>query len=315
VSKKALVLGANGQDGSYLLEHLLFSGWTVVGVGRQARSLWVVPNERYTYVELDIQNHGALLDFVATLSPDYIFHAAAVHGMAGFSYENVWDSVLAVNTQSVFAILEYLRRKPDCGFCYISSAKVFGDIAGLTVSELSKRQSDCIYSISKNAAYDLIKYYRIRHSVRAVVAWTFNHDSPRRGDDFFIPRVVRTLAQSVLNPSHFESFERLRFWGNWGSASEYMHILVCLANMNVFDDFVFAAPETVWAESFVADLFKSKNLNWKDHIHLLSQPELEISLSLTADMSKLFRASGLKTVKNCYDVADEMLQAMTLSKV
>jgi hypothetical protein len=94
-----------------------------------------------------------------------------------------------------------------------------------------------------------------------------------------------------------------------------MHILVCLANMNVFDDFVFAAPETVWAESFVADLFKSKNLNWKDHIHLLSQPELEISLSLTADMSKLFRASGLKTVKNCYDVADEMLQAMTLSKV
>lgn len=309
--RRALVLGANGQDGSYLVDHLLAEGWAVTGVGRQDVSRRGAEFEsNYRYVQADIADQRCIFDLLADLSPDYVFHAAATHGMAGFVYEDVWDKVLQVNTQSVLAILEYLRRNSDCGLCYISSSKVFGALDGTQINEMSHRHSNCLYTISKNTSHDLINYYRAKHAVKASVAWTFNHESPRRGAEYFIPRLAQALVNAELNPSHHETFERLGFWGNWGSASEYMQILVDLADRQVFDDFILASSHTVWAEHLVHELFAARQLDWKHHIRVKAPSEEIPPPPFSVDLSKIQRLSGRAPLQSARDVIEEIVRSL-----
>ena len=117
----ALVLGVNGQDGSYLAESLLARGWSVHGAGRQAESRWLDVAKNFTYHELDLNDIGALSALLKTLRPGFIFHMAAVHGASGFSYEDHWLETHAVNTLAAHAVLEHLRcDAPDGAMIYIS---------------------------------------------------------------------------------------------------------------------------------------------------------------------------------------------------
>jgi len=311
--RRALVLGANGQDGSYLVDHLLASGWDVAGVGRQHASRRGADFEsNYQYIQADIADQRCIFTLLSDLSPDYIFHAAATHGMAGFVYEDVWDQVLQVNTQSVLAVLEYLRRNNDCGLCYISSSKVFGALDGAHINEMSPKHSNCLYTISKNTSHDLINYYRAKHAVKASVVWTFNHESPRRGAEYFIPRLAQAVVNAESNPTCYATFERLGFWGNWGAASEYMEILVNLANRNVFDDFILASPDTVWAEHLVQQLFAARHLDWKSHIRVKTSCEGLETPSFSVDLSKIERLNGRPPIQSACDVTEEIIRSLQI---
>lgn len=309
--RRALVLGANGQDGSYLVDHLLAVGWDVVGVGRQQASRQgMVSPTHYRYIQSDVADQRGIFELLSDVSPDYVFHAAATHGMAGFVYEDVWDKVLQVNTQSVLAILEYLRRNKGCGLSYISSSKVFGVIDSARIHEMSARHSTCLYSISKNTSHDLINYYRAKHGVQASVVWTFNHESPRRGAEYFIPRLAQALVNAESNSAHQETFERLSFWGNWGAASEYMQILVNLAGRGVFDDFILASPQTVWAEHLVQKLFAARGLDWTDHIRVRIPGDGTIPTPFAVDLSKIAQLHGNPPMQTARDVTEEIVRAL-----
>src|SRR4051794_15761373 len=98
----ALVLGVNGQDGSYIGEVLLERGYAVTGAARQETSRWIDPS-RYSYVRLDVADAEALDALLARTMPDQIYHMAAIHGSAGYAYEASWRQALAVNVGSVHA--------------------------------------------------------------------------------------------------------------------------------------------------------------------------------------------------------------------
>jgi GDPmannose 4,6-dehydratase len=164
-----LVLGVNGQDGSFLAERLLAEGYCVVGVGRQETSRWISsPRPNFRYCQYNLSNVENFPKFVESFSPDYIYHAAAIHGAAGFNYEEVWYSAHAVNTLITHAALEYCRANVECRFIYLSSSKVFNYSDGDLITEGTTKKSDCIYSITKNSSSNLIEYYRKRYGVSAV---------------------------------------------------------------------------------------------------------------------------------------------------
>src|SRR5258708_20440498 len=108
----SMVLGANGQDGSYLVDCLLNRGHHVVGIGRRPRPFYEVDHVRFQYVSIDVGVPNALAELLSSFPLDYVFHAAAVHGPSGFQYEPVWQSVMAVNVGSVHTILEDTRPTP-----------------------------------------------------------------------------------------------------------------------------------------------------------------------------------------------------------
>ena len=100
--RTTLVLGVNGQDGSYLAETLLAKGYRVVWVGRQQESRWVDPErDNFEYVKCDLMDLDAFEVVLRSVVPHFAFHFAAVHGSSGFPYEDVWKAAHVVNTLSL----------------------------------------------------------------------------------------------------------------------------------------------------------------------------------------------------------------------
>jgi GDPmannose 4,6-dehydratase len=243
----ALVLGVNGQDGSYLAEILLERGHRVIGAARQATSRWVDP-ARFRYVQLDAADEAALDALLSRTMPDQIYHMAVIHGSAGHVYETVWRQALALNVGSVHTCLEHLRRSnPSARLFYPSSLKVFGDPPPAEVDEATPRVASCLYSITKNAATDLIHQYRARHGIWACVGHYFNHDSPRRPDSYFLPRLAAQLAAAHRHDPGAPSVASLDFWCDWGSSREFMELTVDLLRQDLPRDVVIATGRPVHA--------------------------------------------------------------------
>ena len=122
-----MVLGSNGQDGSYLVEHLLRRGYSVIGLSRQRGTGADAGHPHCQPVCQDLRRIGEFSELLLKLRPDVIFHFAAVHGRSGTRYEAVWQDMLAVNVEVVHACLEYLRgQQPGGVLIYAGSSKIFG---------------------------------------------------------------------------------------------------------------------------------------------------------------------------------------------
>ena len=307
----ALVLGVNGQDGSYLAEQLLQSGWLVLGVGRQAGSRWLPEDSPgYRYRCLDLTDDASLSALLRETAPGAIFHFAAVHGSAGFDYESQWRAVHAVNTLSAHAILEYLRcHAPETVFVYASSSKVFRTAAGGVINESSPRESSCIYSTTKNAATDLIAYYRKQHGLKASVVWTFNHESPRRGSSYFIPRIVSALAGAIMDPGFVGSIASLSFWSDWSDARDFMLATSRIAVQAAGQDFVLASGNTLWAEDFVAALYARYGLSYRQHLQVRYPMQGERPAAFHADTRLLHQRIDCPPMRPALAIAEDILRS------
>ena len=301
-----LVLGVNGQDGSYLAEALRARGHAVTGAGRQESARW--PREGVRYVQCDIANPDAVLGLLRTTAPDIVFHVAAIHGAAGFSYEAVWRQAHAVNTISVHGILDYIRREnPSCGLVFASSAKVFGPDMPRRIDEDSPRRSTCIYTITKNAARELIDYYRIRHKVAASVLYLFNHESPRRLPEFFIPRLASALATARAG-SGPTPIHALDFSSDWGDAREYMEIAIDVAERGLGKDFILATGKTWTGRELAAELFARHKLDYRTHI-TETNPASGAPPVWRADIARLTAHIGRAPARSVLDVCEDILRA------
>lgn len=288
---RAMVIGANGQDGTFLVRHLLGRKYQVMGIGRQSSSRWNISSPLFTYQQADLETEGVLPDVLAAYRPDLIFHVAAVHTSAGGSYEPVFGSVLKVNVASVHAVLEYLRNNPGGRFCYASSAKVFGSPLPASIDESTPIANQCLYSISKNTAYHLIDYYRQNHGVSASVLYLFNHESELRPDGFFIPKVLGVLASAMKDSSFTAGVNTLDFYCDWGSAEEYMDIMIDVIEKTPTEDYVLARGGCTYARDFVAGLFARYGLDYGNHFRqAISQ--VQPAKPYKVDIGKLNRMIG-----------------------
>ena len=300
--RPALVLGVNGQDGSYIADVLLERGQDVIGVARQPASRWVDPAS-FRYVRLDAADEAALDALLSRTMPERIFHMAAIHGSAGHAYEAGWREALALNVGSVHTCLEHLRRRdPSARLFYPSSLKVFGDPPPSEIDEATPRVASCLYSITKNAATDLIQQYRSRHGIWACVGYYFNHDSPRRPDSYFLPRLVAQLVGARRCDRQAPSVATLDFWCDWGSAREFMELTADLLRNEAPRDVVIATGRP----AFAADLAQA--LASDLGIQPPASPERTTDLPpVRARLGELRRAVGRVPRLGALDVARAIL--------
>jgi len=310
--RRALVIGVNGQDGSYLAEHLLDRGWRVIGIGRQADSRFIAdgtPN--YTYVAADISRDREVLpDLLVRARPDRVCHLAAVHGASGFVYEDHWQDALQVNTGSVHQILEYIRStNPDARLLYASSVKAFDGVPPPITHEDLPRNSTCLYSITKNAATDLIGYYRRHHGVRATVLFLFNHESPRRPGHYVLPRITAMLAAALRGKPPGEPLRSLNFACDWGSSAEFMQLGARLLEAPQNQDYVMATGRTWTGLEFTRELFARAGINWAAHVPVVETPDKSFSAPFRADISRMTGVLGHGPQLTPLDVAAWILSA------
>jgi GDPmannose 4,6-dehydratase len=312
--RTALVVGVNGQDGSYLAERLSHNQWRVVGAARQGEPRAGLAAHLAHYSPLDLTDTAAFQRLLAEQLPDAIFYAAAVHGAAGFDYESVWLSAHQVNTLALHAALEHARVRCGSGgakvqVIYFGSAKMFGDLAGRRIDENTTRVSSCIYSITKNAGADLVQYYRAAHGVDAGVVWLFNHESIRRPPQFFAMQVVQALAQSLQDKRHAVTLNTLDFWCDWGHAQEYMALVADHCDALRGQDVVLATGHTVWARDVVTSLFARHGLSVGDHIHTTTRHNKLPATQWQADTTRLLKLTGARPALAGEAVFQEILRS------
>lgn len=302
----ALIIGVNGQDGSYLAEHLLSLGWRVTGLGRQPSSRFVPSGTaNYTYVCADIgRDREALPALLASIRPDRIYHVAAIHGASGFVYEDHWQDGLQVNTGSVHQALEYIRiQNPEARLLYASSVKAFdANPPALTHEELP-RVSTCLYSITKNASTDLITYYRRHHGARATALFLFNHESPRRPGHYVLPRITAMLAAAMRGAPSGDPLRSLNFACDWGSSAEFMELGARLLEAAENQDYVMATGRTWTGLEFARELFALAGLNWCDHVSVMEPPDQSFVAPFRADISRMISILGHGPQQTPLDVA------------
>ena len=306
----ALVLGVNGQDGSFLAELLTLRGYRVLGVDIQDSTSLLPGDPNFTYEKLDLCNTAALNTLLRRYQPEVVFHVAAVHGSAGTMYETIWQDMLLVNMGSVQVVLEYLRLDaPQAAFIYANSAKVFGPVYPQQITENSPKRSSCLYTVTKMGASDLISYYRDRYKIRGSNIFLFNHESERRPPGFFISKLTAILAAALRDPSYQGSVYTLDFECDWGSAEEYMDIAIDIAEKAAGEDFVLGSGIAWKAREFAEKLFLKRGLNYRNHVleenRKPAAESLRISYQVTVD--KLEEAISRRPKRSILEVCDDIL--------
>jgi GDPmannose 4,6-dehydratase len=308
---QVVVLGVNGQDGSFLAEKLVSRGYNVIGADRHEHQARHIQNPDFCYRQLDLRNAKMLYGLLLDTRPAAIFHFAGVHGSAGTCYESIWQDMLAVNTGSVQVILEYMRiESPSTKFIYAGSGKVFGPVYPKRISERSKMRASCLYTITKMGAHDLIAYYRACHGIKGSTIFFFNHESERRPKSFFIPTIVDILEHSLHDPAYKGSVATLDFDCDWGSAEEYMDIVVDISEKVTGEDLIVGTGKTWNARDFVDTLFRSYGLTYGNHI-LPERKRLEPSpskASFRVIIEKLENAICRVPRCNILEVCDTILK-------
>ena len=305
-ARRALVLGVNGQDGSYLAESLLFRGFTVTGLARSPNSRYVRASPRFQYIQCDLRDRSRLNEAIAAAKPDCAFHMAAVHGAAGFKYEALWDDLVAVNISALQSLVEHARlHNRDMRVVYASSAKVFPTPWAGTINEDTPQKSTCLYSVSKITSREIMAYYREAHGVRSTNVILFNHESPRRPRSFLLPQLADTRRRATLDPSSQLRVRNLDFWIDWGSAEEFMDIVVDIAELSDAPELVLGSGVTWNARELTHQLFERAGLDLSDHV-IETDPVKNTDPNFHVDLTRLTAAVGRTPKKSVFDIVDAM---------
>jgi GDPmannose 4,6-dehydratase len=305
--KNCLILGVNGQDGSFLAEILMAESQILWGLGRQPTARYLTEQASFHYHQCDLMNQAKLKEILNSSKPDEIYHVAALHGSHGFTYEDIWGDALDVNVKSLYTALEYARtQKADIRIFYASSAKVFGSILKGRISLESPKRHDCLYSVSKLAAENLLDYYRKVHHVHASAAYLFNHESVRRPADYFIPKVMVALQSAIKHKQARIKFHTLDFYCDWGCAREYMEMAIALIRMPVPKDIIFATGMARYGRDFVREIFAGYGLDHRDYI-LETAPNVD-SQFFQVDIAETVDHLGSGPKRTIFDVCRDFIK-------
>src|SRR5438067_2728742 len=202
MTKKALITGITGQDGSYLAEHLLGLGYEVHGLVRRvafedpARRFTRIQNltDRLTLHPASLESYPSLFHVISKHKFDECYHLAA----QSFVAESFADGFSTMNTNinGTHYILAALRElQPNCRFSFAGSSEMFGKVRDVPQRETTAFHPRSPYGISKVAGFDLTRNYREAYEMFCVSGILFNHESARRGFEFVTRKITSTDAR------------------------------------------------------------------------------------------------------------------------
>ena len=235
--KTAIVTGATGQDGFYLVRRLLGDGWTVHAAVRDIEAAEAVfgGHERLRAVRRDIRDPGPLRALVGDVRPEEIYNLAG-ESSVGASFADpqaTWES----NAHVVVHLLDAIRLdSPETRFYQASSGEMFGSVPGESVvhDESSALNPQSPYAAAKAAAHMLCKSYRESYGIRIACGILFNHESRRRGSQFLSRKVVDHVHALRTGPADAPlALGNLKAQRDWGFAPDYVDGMVTILRQAV----------------------------------------------------------------------------------
>jgi GDPmannose 4,6-dehydratase len=274
MTKKALITGITGQDGSYLTEFLLKKDYEVHGLIRRSSTfnteridhIYIDPHDPKAKLFLhygDITDSGQLTNLIYNIQPDEIYHLAAQsHVRVSFDMPEFTGDVTGIGTTR---LLESIRRSGiRTKFYQASSSEMFGD-APPPQNEETPFRPRSPYSAAKVYAYWMVKNYREGYGMFTVNGILFNHESPRRGETFVTRKITRALARIKYGLQDKLFLGNLEAKRDWGYAPDFVEAMWLMLRQDKPDDYVVATGETHSVREFVDLTFNHAGieLEWK----------------------------------------------------
>lgn len=269
MSKRALITGITGQDGSYLAEFLLEQGYHVIGVVRRSST---VNFERIAHIQDKITlAAGDLLDEVSLINVLREHKPEEVYNLAAQSFvQTSWSQpVLTSETTAlgVTRVLDAIRIvNPEIRFYQASSSEMFGKVRAVPQDETTPFYPRSPYGVAKVYGHWITVNYRESYDLHASSGILFNHESPRRGLEFVTRKVTYGVARIKLGLDTTISLGNLDARRDWGYAADYVRAMWLMLQRDAPEDYVVATGETHKVRELCEIAFEVVGLNWEDHV-------------------------------------------------
>ena len=277
-TKKALVTGITGQDGSYLAELLLEKGYEVHGLIRRSSSfntdriehLYRDPHEpdvRFFLHYSDLTDSSSLVTWLNRVKPDEVYNLGAQsHVAVSFEMPEFTADTVGMGT---LRLLEAIRHADwPVRFYQAGSSEMFGQVVVSPQTERTPFYPRSPYAVAKVFAHQITVQYREAYGLFGANGILFNHESPRRGATFLTRKVTRGVAAIVAGKAEKIFLGNLDAKRDWGYAPEFVEAMWLMLQQPAPDDFVIATGEMHSVREFVERAFALVGLDWERHVEI-----------------------------------------------
>ncbi len=310
--KKALILGITGQDGSYLAEILLKKGYEVHGLIRRT-STGNTKNIEHIKDSL-ILHRGDLLDTVSLynvikeVNPDELYNEAD-QDHAGWSF-GIVEYQYNIPGVAVGTILEIVKQlNPKIKFFQPITSNVFGKATENPQNEQTPFRPQSPYACAKVLAYVISKFYRETYGMFVATAIFYNHESPRRPDEYVTRKITKAAARISLGLQDVLELGDLSAQIDWGCSEEYMEAAWSIMQQAQADDYIICTGEAHSVQEFLDETFRQLNLDPKQYVKI--NPKFLRPASntvLIGDISKARNAFGFEPKIKFKELINLMVQ-------
>lgn len=305
MTKKALITGITGQDGSYLTELLLSKGYEVHGIIRRS-SIFNTGRIDHLYTNPEISgkklflHYGDLADssnisrLLERIVPDEVYNLAAQsHVKVSFDIPEYTTDIDATGTCRLLDAIREVNVKTK--FYQASSSEMFGKVQEIPQKETTPFYPRSPYACAKLYSHWLTVNYRESYDMFACSGILFNHESPRRGETFVTRKITRALADIMAKKADKLYLGNLDAKRDWGFAGDYVEAMWLMLQQPEADDYVIATGETYSVKEFLDEAFGYAGLDWKKHVEISEKyfRPAEVDL-LIGDSSKARKKLGWK---------------------
>tara|TARA_Y100000590_G_scaffold32932_1_gene36146 strand:- start:61 stop:1041 length:981 start_codon:yes stop_codon:yes gene_type:complete len=269
MTRRALITGITGQDGSYLAEFLLDKGYEVVGLVRRSST---DTDQRIAHLADRIQFHsGDLLDQLSLVEALRIHEPTEVYNLAAQSFvqASFGQPVLTgeATALGVTRLLDAIRLvDPDIRFYQASSSEMFGKVHEVPQTETTPFHPRSPYGVAKVYGHWITVNYRESYGLHANSGMLFNHESPRRGLEFVTRKISHGAARIALGQTSELRLGNLDAKRDWGFAGDYVDAMWRMLQQDEPGDYVVCTGETHTVREFCQAAFDRVGLDWEEHV-------------------------------------------------
>ncbi|HEY5545200.1 MAG TPA: GDP-mannose 4,6-dehydratase [Gemmatimonadaceae bacterium] len=301
--QKALITGITGQDGSYLAESLLAKGYEVHGLVRRSSAFGTgriehiyldehLPAQGLQLHYGDLNDASSLQRVLARVVPDEIYNLGAQsHVRISFDIPEYTVEVAGVGALRLLEAIRNLGMSPR--FYQASSSEMFGKAAEVPQTESTPFHPRSPYACAKVFAHQITVNYRESYGLHASCGILFNHESPRRGENFVTRKITRSLTRIKLGLQPKLFLGNLDARRDWGHAADYVEAMWLMLQQKAPDDYVIATGETHSVREFLDEVGAVLDMDWTPYVGVDSRyyrpAEVDI---LQGDASKARRVLG-----------------------
>ncbi|MEO1991064.1 MAG: GDP-mannose 4,6-dehydratase [Pirellulales bacterium] len=313
--KTALVTGISGQDGGYLAALLLKQGYQVIGTSRDANANRFEGLRKLNIQDKVILDSMSLIDFQSILRVIHQYEPDEIYNLAGqtsvvLSFDQPVETYESIVIATV-NLLEALRMSNKTIRLYnAGSSEMFGNTKGEPASEVTRLHPRSPYGIAKATSFWQIAQHREAYGVHACTGILFNHESPLRPERFVTQKIVKGACDIANGSAQTLPLGDLSVQRDWGWAPEYVVAMHSMLQQEHPEDFVIATGHTSSLEAFVAEVFSTLGLNWKEYVvrdpRFIRPSDLSIG---RADPALAAKRLGWQARYKMKDVARMMVEA------